>query len=154
MNHGFHHVAIATQDIERAADLYKDLPGYETVFKLNGDSGKQALDATTGRRAPSARIVMLTCGNAVIKGLEYHTPQPRPDAAARAVCDHGLTHLGPQVTDNNAAHTRLKAAGIPFHNDPRTVGGGLWATYGRGPDGNVVELLVTPRDSALAVVAA
>jgi hypothetical protein len=59
-----------------------------------------------------------------------------------------------QVTDIEAEYERLKAAGMVFHCPPQSVGSELVATYGRDPDGNVVELLEVPSDNALSVVAA
>ncbi len=154
MIHGINHVAISTPDIERSAAFYMNLLGFEEVFRLNWDIGHKALDAITGLRDSSARIIMLKCGNACVELFEYSTPTPRPGEAARPVNDHGITHLCVQVTDINAEYARLKVAGMVFHCEPQTVGGDIWATYGRDPDGNVVELLEAPANSALAVVAA
>ena len=154
MLHGINHVAISTPDIERSAAFYINLLGFEEVFRLNWDIGHQALDSITGLRDPSARIRMLKCGNACVELFEYRTPTPKPGEVARPVNDHGITHLCVQVTDINAEYARLKAAGMHFHCEPQTVGGDIWATYGRDPDGNVVELLEAPANSALAVVAA
>lgn len=154
MIHGINHVAISTPDIERSAAFYMGMLGFEEVFRLNWEIGHKALDAITGLRDSSARIIMLKCGNACIELFEYQTSVPKPGEPARPVCDHGITHVCLQVSDINAEYARLKAAGMPFHSDPQTVGGGIWATYGRDPDGNVVELLEAPADSALAVVAA
>lgn len=154
MIHGINHVAISTPDIERAARFYTGLLGFEEVFRLNWDIGHQALDAITGLTDSSARIIMLKCGNACVELFEYRTPTPRPGEARRPVNDHGITHLCLQVTDIEAEYARLRDAGMHFHCAPQTVGGGIWATYGRDPDGNVVELLESPPGSALAVVAA
>lgn len=57
MNHGFHHVAIATQDIERAAGLYKDLPGYEAVFKLHSNSGDDVVEFLVTPRVSAVAVV-------------------------------------------------------------------------------------------------
>ena len=152
MIHGINHVAISTADIERLAAFYCDLLGFEEVFKLNWEVGNRALDSITGLRDSSARIVMLRNGNACLELFEYHTPTPRPGQIDRPVCDHGITHLCLQVSDIEQEYARLHAAGMVFHCPPDTVGGGIWATYGRDPDGNVVELLEAPAGSALAVV--
>ena len=57
------------------------------------------------------------------------------------------------VTDIAAEYARLKAAGMVFHCPPQTRSG-LRVTYGRDPDGNVVELLeVTDRESMPVVQA-
>jgi catechol 2,3-dioxygenase-like lactoylglutathione lyase family enzyme len=58
----------------------------------------------------------------------------------RPVCDHGITHICLDVVDIDTEYERLRAAGMTFHCPPQGVGA-LRATYGRDPDGNVVELL-------------
>ncbi len=153
MIHGINHVAISTANIERLAAFYTELLGFEEVFKLNWEIGDEALDNITGLTDSSARIIMLRCGNACLELFEYSTPSPKPGDSARPVCDHGITHLCLEVSDIEAEYTRLKNAGMQFHCAPQIVGGTIQATYGRDPDGNVVELLEAPRDSALAVVA-
>jgi len=153
MIHGINHVAISTADIERLSAFYIDLLGFEEVFRLNWDVGHEQLDNITGLEDSSARLIMLRCGNACLELFEYQTPPPRAGDPARPVCDHGITHLCLQVSDIEAEHARLEAAGMRFHCPPQPLGD-IRATYGRDPDGNVVELLEVPADSALHVVAA
>ena len=151
MIHGINHVAISTPDIERLSDFYKNLLGFEEVFKLNWEIGDKALDNITALKDSSARIIMLKCGNACLELFEYETPPPKAGDENRPVCDHGITHICLQVTDIENEYSRLKNAGMRFHCPPQPVGD-LQATYGRDPDGNVVELLQAPAESALAVV--
>jgi catechol 2,3-dioxygenase-like lactoylglutathione lyase family enzyme len=151
MIHGINHVAISTPDIERLRAFYTDLLGFEEVFRLNWDVGHRELDNITGLKDSSARIVMLKCGNACVELFEYATPPPKAGDADRPVNDHGITHLCLEVSDIDAEHARLAAAGMRFHCVPQALGD-IRATYGRDPDGNVVELLEVPADSTLAVV--
>ena len=83
---------------------------------------------------------MLRAGNAYVELFQYETPSPRPGSPSRPVCDHGLTHICLDVTDLDAEYERLRAAGMRFHCPPQDLGPGLRTTYGRDPDGNVVEL--------------
>ena len=151
MIHGINHVAISTGDIVSLSAFYQETLGFEEVFKLNWDVGDQTLDNITGLNDSSAKIIMLKCGNACLELFEYQTPPPKPGDENRPVCDHGITHLCLQVTDIDSEYNRLKNAGMRFHCPPQTVGD-LRATYGRDPDGNVIELLEAPADSALAIV--
>lgn len=153
MIHGINHVAISTPDIERSVMFYRDLLGLEEVFRLNWEVGDEILDSITGLRDSSARIVMLKAGNACVELFEYDSPEPKESDSMRPVCDHGITHLCLQVTDIGAEYERLEAGGMIFHCPPKRVGSDILATYGRDPDGNVVELLEVPADSPLAVVA-
>ena len=153
MIHGINHVAISTVNIERLVSFYMDMLGFEEVFKLNWEVGDQTLDDITGLKDSSARIVMLKCGNACIEFFEYITPTPKPGDSQRPVCDHGITHVCLQVTDLQSEYERLSNAGMIFHCPPKAVGD-LGVTYGRDPDGNVIELLEAPADSAFSILAA
>jgi catechol 2,3-dioxygenase-like lactoylglutathione lyase family enzyme len=137
---GIHHTAISTGDIERSLQFYRDLLGFKEVFSSKWDIGTEATDKIVGLKDSSARVVMLRAGNACVELFQYATPEPKRGDMNRPVCDHGITHLCLQVADIDAEYTRLKAAGMRFHCPPQDVGG-LRATYGRDPDGNVVELL-------------
>lgn len=151
MIHGINHVGISTPDIERLGRFYTELLGFEEVFRLNWEVGDKVLDSITGLKDSSARIMMLRAGNACVELFEYATPPPRPGDPERPVCDHGVTHICLEVSDIEAEYERLCAAGMRFHCAPQPVGD-LQATYGRDPDGNVVELLQAPAGSAVAVV--
>jgi catechol 2,3-dioxygenase-like lactoylglutathione lyase family enzyme len=83
---------------------------------------------------------MLRAGNAFIELFQYASPAPKSGDPKRPVCDHGITHVCLDVRDVDAEYARLSAAGMEFHCPPRDIGGGLKTTYGRDPDGNVIEL--------------
>ena len=141
MIQGIHHTAISTGDMERALRFYRDLLGFEEVWSSTWKVGTEAVDKIVGLKDSSARVAMLKTGNACIELFQYETPTPKPGDENRPVCDHGITHLCLQVTDVEAEYERLKAAGMRFHCPPQVGGNGLRVTYGRDPDGNVVELL-------------
>ena len=150
---GIHHTAISTSDIERSLRFYRDLLGFKEVFTSSWDVGTEINDRIVGLKDSSAQVVMLRAGNACIELFQYATPEPKPGDVNRPVCDHGITHLCLQVSDIDAEYARLAAAGMRFHCPPQPVGG-LRVTYGRDPDGNVVELLeVKDRQSVMDVVA-
>jgi catechol 2,3-dioxygenase-like lactoylglutathione lyase family enzyme len=124
------------------------------VFSSKWDIGTETTDKIVGLKDSSARVVMLRAGNACVELFQYATPEPKPGDINRPVCDHGITHLCLQVADIDAEYARLKAAGMRFHCPPQDVSG-LRATYGRDPDGNVVELLeVKDQSSDMSVRAA
>ena len=151
---GIHHTAISTGDIERSLRFYRDLLGFTEVFSSTWGIGTETTDQIVGLKDSSARVVMLRAGNACVELFQYATPEPKPGDANRPVCDHGITHLCLQVSDIDAEYSRLKAAGMRFHCEPQNVGN-LRATYGRDPDGNVVELLeVRDRKGEMSISAA
>ena len=150
---GIHHTAISTGNIERSLRFYRDLLGFKEVFSSTWGIGTETADNIVGLKGSSARVVMLRAGNACVELFQYATPEPKLSDANRPVCDHGITHLCLQVADIDAEYARLKAAGMRFHCPPQNTGG-LRATYGRDPDGNVVELLeVKDRESNMDVQA-
>ena len=152
MIHGIHHTAISTSNIERSLSFYRDLLGFTEVFNLDWDVGTKKLDDITGLTDSSAKVVMLKAGNACIELFEFHTPTAKTVNEKRPVCDHGITHLCLQVTDIDGEYKRLSDAGMEFHCPPQEVGDSLRATYGRDPDGNVVELLEETVASEMSLI--
>ena len=136
---GIHHTAISTGDFERALAFYRDLLGFEMVSELNWPAGVELADTITGLEGSAARSVMLRASNTSIELFEFSSPTPRPGDPKRPVCDHGITHIGLEVDDIDAEYERLKAAGMTFHCPPQDLGASR-VTYGRDPDGNVLEL--------------
>jgi catechol 2,3-dioxygenase-like lactoylglutathione lyase family enzyme len=140
MIRGIHHTAISTADLERSVRFYRDLLGFEQVFTSGWDRGAETADKITGLKDSSAKFVMLKAGNACLELFEYSSPQARAGNPNRPACDHGITHLCLDVRDIQAEYGRLRAAGMVFNCPPQNMGG-VSATYGRDPDGNIVELL-------------
>ena len=140
MIRGLHHVAVATLDIDRLLAFYRDLLGWEAVTDWGWPVGTEAADLITALPGSAARSVMLRHGNAYLELFEYSEPEPGPGDPHRRVCDPGITHLCLDVTEVDAEYERLSAAGMTFHCPPQDVAPGVRTTYGRDPDGNVVEL--------------
>jgi catechol 2,3-dioxygenase-like lactoylglutathione lyase family enzyme len=140
MIRGIHHTAISTADLERSLRFYRDLLGFKEVLTSGWERGAERADKITGLKDSSAKLVMLTAGNAYIELFQYSSPEARPGDPHRPACDHGITHLCLEVRDINAEYERLKSAGMVFHCPPQDMAG-VSATYGRDPDGNIVELL-------------
>ena len=140
MIRGIHHAAISTGNLERALAFYRDLLGFEVVLEAGWPSGTEVADKITGLKGSSARWVMLRAGNAFVELFQYDSPPPKQGDPDRPVCDHGVSHLCLDVTDLDGEYERLKAAGMTFHCPPQDLGAVFRTTYGRDPDGNVIEL--------------
>ncbi len=140
MIRGVHHTAISTPDLERALRFYRDLLGLEVVFETSWPVGSEVADSITGLEGSSARLAMLRAGNAHLELFQYASPPPKPGDPDRPVSDHGITHLCLDVQDLDSEYERLKAAGMRFHCPPQQLGADVRTTYGRDPDGNVLEL--------------
>ncbi len=139
MIRGIHHTAISTPDLERALAFYRDVLGFEEVNDFTWPVGSMVIDGIVGLKDSSARTVMLKAGNAMIEFFQYESPPPKLGDPARPVSDHGITHFCLDVRDIEAEYERLMAAGMTFHCPPQDLGE-VKATYGRDPDGNVIEL--------------
>ncbi len=139
MIRGIHHAAISTGDLDRALKFYRDLLGFEVAIEFEWPKGTEFADSITGLKDSAARTAMLKAGNMMIEIFEYSSPTPKEGNPGRPVCDHGITHICVDVVDIDGEYERLKAAGMAFHCPPQDLGIAK-ATYGRDPDGNVVEL--------------
>jgi glyoxylase I family protein len=140
MIRGLHHVAIATHDAERMLVFYRDVLGLEVVIDYTWRDDNVVADRITALHGSSARHIMLRKGNAYFEIFQYFSPPPAQGDPARRVCDPGITHLCFDVVDLDSEYERLSKAGMAFHCQPQDVGPGVRTTYGRDPDGNVIEL--------------
>lgn len=140
---GFHHVAIATRDLERLSRFYCEQFGLKVLYRGAWQPGNVGLDAMVGLQASSADLVVLSAGGFHLEIFQYHTPAGREADANRPVCDSGITHFCMQVADIDGEYARLSRAGMRFHCPPAPANAGQRhrATYGRDPDGNVIELI-------------
>jgi len=137
----FHHTAISTANLDRAVRFYCDLFGFAVATEFSWPAGSELTDRIMDLTGTAGRAAMLRKDNAMIELFEFSSPQPRPAPPHRPVCDHGLTHLCFDIQDIGAEFERLSAAGMRFHCPPQRIGPSEWATYGRDPDGNVIELI-------------
>lgn len=140
MIRGIHHTALSTPDLDRMLGFYRDLLGFEVVSEFAWPAGTAIADSITGLEGSSARAAMLRAGNAHIELFQYGSPRPGALDPKRPVCDHGITHVCLDVVDLDAEYERLVAAGMVFHCPPQDLGPDVRTTYGRDPDGNVLEL--------------
>jgi len=140
MIRAIHHAAISTGNLERALAFYRDVLGFEVLVDAGWPSGTELVDRITGLKDSSARWVVLKVGNAIIELFQYESPPPKQGDPNRRVCDHGIAHISLDVTDVDAEYERLRAAGMTFHCPPQNLGTAVRTTYGRDPDGNVIEL--------------
>lgn len=151
MIRGIHHTAISSVDLERSLGFYRDLLGFEPVMDFSWPEGTDNMNRTHQLDETAGRVVLLRAGNAMLELFEYATPRPRPRDESRRMCDHGIIHLCLDVDDVEAEYQRLSAAGMRFHCPPVDYGT-VKLTYGRDPDGNVIELQeIVSADDALAL---
>ncbi len=137
---GIHHTAISTPDLERSRAFYRDLFGFEVTMDWSWPKGTETMDATHRLEGTSGRVVMLERGAARLEIFQYETPAPKPAAADATNVDHGIAHFCFELKDIGAEYERLVEAGMAFHNPPVDYGT-CACTYGRDPDGNIIEII-------------
>ena len=142
MINGIHHIAISTGNLQRALEFYRDLMGFAVVRDGEWSKGTSKLNRIMSLQDSSAKMAMVDARNIVIEIFEFESPAPKPGDPDRPVCDHGYTHICLNTSDVEAEYERLTAAGMRFHCPPQRLGTDK-VTYGRDPDGNVIELLET-----------
>lgn len=136
-----HRASITTSDLDRLRDFYCEHFGFVEVLATQWAGDNPAADTIFGLRGTAVRMVMLRSANAFLELFEFVQPQGRPGNPLRPVCDVGITHICIAVDDIAADYARLEKAGMVFNCPPQTVPGLCTATYGRDPDGNLVELM-------------
>lgn len=144
MIRGVHHVAVTTRQLDRLADFYREAFGFEVVRRSGWRQGTARTDGLVGLRDSAADVLLLRAGNTYLELFDYLAPPGREADPDRPVCDAGYTHFCVEVTDIDAEYDRLLALGMRFHRPPTKADpsrGNLRTTYGRDPEGNVIELL-------------
>ena len=138
---GLHHTAIATHDIDRLSEFYCSNFAMEKVLD-DSWANAEDIDSFIGIKNSAARFVLLHGGNHCLEIFQYTSPKTGINVLDRPVSDPGYTHICFAVDDIASEYARLVASGMLFHAPPTAAGDRpLRATYGRDPDGNVVELL-------------
>jgi catechol 2,3-dioxygenase-like lactoylglutathione lyase family enzyme len=138
MIRGIHHTAVSVTSLERSLAFYQGLLGFQPVMDFSWPEGTENMNRTHQLNQTAGRVVLLKCGNAMLELFEYTTPAPRPRDDTRRMVDHGLIHFCLDVQDLDGEYERLTKAGVEFHCSPVDYGT-VKLTYGRDPDGNVIE---------------
>ncbi len=141
---GIHHVAISVPDLEKAAEFYVGLLGFEEVQATSWDRNFPEGDAAIGLKDTAASMKMLKGGNAYIELWEYANPAPKEKPNDYPPSDHGIAHFALQVKDIDAEYERLSEGGMRFAGPPVHFEGNSAAIYGRDPFGNIIEIYEVP----------
>lgn len=135
-----HHTAMSTPNLARLTAFYRDVFGYAVVREFSWPRGVAMINRVIGLPDCAATAVMLRRGDSMLELFEYAHPTPAAQKPERPACDHGITHICFLVDDVEKEQARCEAAGMRFHS-PAQRGSDLAFSYGRDPDGNVIELL-------------
>jgi len=147
---GIHHIALHTANFDAMVKFYREGFGFELVDADFRWGPNPEMDGRMGVTGAAARTQMLKSGNCYIELFDYASPPPRDGGPARPQ-DHGYTHFAVDVSDIAAECERLAKLGMTFAM-PMPIDFSVYKfVYGKGPDGNVIELLENPAGTSQAL---
>jgi catechol 2,3-dioxygenase-like lactoylglutathione lyase family enzyme len=139
---GIDHASVTCADLDRSLGFYCELLGLE--LRARGEAEGAEFEAS-GISEPQVRWAdLLLPGGQVLELIEYVRPRGRP--VRPAPNDPGATHISLRVADADAAHRRLRDAGVPLRGEPITIdAAGAWrgarVFYCADPDGVTIEVI-------------
>lgn len=148
---GSWHFSFTVSDIDVSVAFYRDLLGLELIHQQEQDNDYTR--SLVGFPDASLRIAQLAVpGQAVgvsghhLELVEYVVPRGTPYGQGRN--RPGAAHLAFCVTDAQATHERLTAAGVRFVSPPQAITAGVntggWTCYFLDPDDITLELVQPP----------
>lgn len=133
------HVSVTTPDLDRAVAFYEALTG--ATARRSGRLGPNPkIDHLTRLDGAVVSGAWLQVGNLQLELWQYHEPASRGVDRDRALSDPGYSHFAFEVDDLRGERERAERLGMEFQGEPVSTAG-MTATYGRDPDGNVIELI-------------
>lgn len=139
---GIDHVSITSADLDRSLVFYVDLLGLRLRDRGEAAGGEFEITGIAGAEVRWADLEL--DDGRVLELIEYVEPpgtpvRPEPN-------DPGSTHISLRVADIDAAHQRLREAGVECRSAPLTIESpGPWqgarAFYASDPDGIAIELI-------------
>ncbi|MDE2793121.1 MAG: VOC family protein [Paracoccaceae bacterium] len=141
---GLHHVGMATGDLDRLVAFYTERFFADYLHEFSWGEDAAEMSARLGLERSSGRLVFLGLAGAGLEIFQFDFPDVATTCQLRSVAKPGFSHICLEVDDCAAEYNRLTEAGMVFHGPPLTMPVGGIFTYGRDPDGNVVELLQRP----------
>ncbi|OBH24773.1 glyoxalase [Mycobacterium sp. E342] len=136
----FCHLVVGVSDMDRALAFYRDLLGMEVVFEtlISGEPFDAALHAS---RKQEGRVVGGLLGGLMVELLSLGTNTPEHRPALRGVT--GIHNVALSVTDLDATHRRVTAAGHSPDQEPFEIGG-VRMFFVKDPDGTTIEFIELP----------
>src|SRR5690606_22579868 len=112
---GSHHTALCVIDFEGAIRFFTEFIGMSVEWVVDRRDG-DAFAAVTDLPGAAASMAMLKLGTYRIELFRYSQPESAREPQRQ--CDPGYTHIAFEVSDVDAVHARLTAAGYRTTTDP------------------------------------
>jgi len=141
------HVGLVVADLDRALAFWCDLLGFRVTKRMD-ESGAH-IDAMMGLRDVRVTTVKMAApdGN-LLELLHFHSHRDKP-AWVGTPHSTGLTHMALTVDDLDSVCQKLVDFGVNFSAPPQySPDGYAKVTYGRGPEGIILELVEVLRNGA------
>jgi catechol 2,3-dioxygenase-like lactoylglutathione lyase family enzyme len=142
------HVNLVVRDLKRMTAFYRDVLNLR-VTKEVSISGEW-IDEVVGLKGVVADVVYLDLPSGPrIELIDYHSPSGVETGVDNLPNAFGLRHMAFRVSDIDSLAERLKAAGVAFQSEVKSVpdsqvqySGGVQKrlVYFRDPEGNLLEL--------------
>ena len=115
------------------------------------ERGNAQINARLGLEDSACRVAILSVGGRYLEFFEFDVPEQEDKAPVQAH-QYGIAHICLQVSDCQAEYERLSKSGMNFNASPLEMPAGAIFTYGRDPDGNIIEILEVPEGCAFPKV--
>lgn len=134
------HTGLVVADLEKALHFWRDLLGFKVARQME-ESGTH-IDAMMGLKNVRVTTVKLAASDGnIIELLHFHSHPDQP-AWTGTPYSTGFTHIALTVDNLDAVCHKLAEAGVTFSAPPqRSPDGYAKVTYGRGPEGVLLELV-------------
>ena len=134
------HVGLVVADLDAAVHFWRDLLGFREMRRMD-ESGPH-IDAMMGLRDVRVTTVKLAAPDGNLIELLHFTSHADAPSWSGTPYSTGLTHVAFTVDDLDAQVRVLRDAGVTFAAPPqRSPDGAVMVTYGRGPEGVLLELV-------------
>lgn len=134
------HTGLVVANLQSALHFWCDVLGFRLVKQMD-ESGPH-IDAMMGLkhvRLTTAKLAAPDEGMIELLHFQSHPDRHRWEGGPFST---GFTHVAMTVVDLDASCERLKAEGVEFDAPPqRSPDGAVKVTYGKGPEGILLELV-------------
>ena len=145
---GLHHTNIVVSDMARTKRFYTETLGLEISLEVSIEDSEFSRGAGLTDTRVAATFFSVPGSNTLVETFQYLNPSSRPMPSDSKANDMGFGHICFEVADIQQAYRSLRDKGVEFASTPVTMGNGVRWCYFYGPDGERLELLQLPPESA------